>query len=94
MKYDLENLLELCKKNNTLLLKDYTNDKITPQTKIKFKCNNCNKNSEKGFRSIIDNFVCKECTSKIALDKRIETNLNLYGSKFIFSTKNFNEKVK
>jgi hypothetical protein len=55
MKHDYIALQKYCEKNNIELLKDYSNEKITRETKIEGKCkgNNCNDNFCKLFKNII-----------------------------------------
>jgi len=64
-----------CKNNNISLLKNYSNENITRETRIEGKCltNNCLNHFNKSFRQLVKvNSYCESCSKSNALQKRNE----------------------
>ena len=80
--FNLKLLTKFCNDNNITLLNDYSNEKITRETRIEGKCltNECENNFDKTFRQLY-NFggYCKKCIYKNALENRKNTCITLYG---------------
>ena len=65
-KYSYNSLITYCKNNSIVLLKDYSNTKITQYSNIEGNCinyNTCNGSFSKQFMVILKNPKCNDCTN-------------------------------
>ena len=93
VKYNCELLLTFCSDNHITLLTDYSNQKITRETRIEGKCltNGCENTFDKSFRYLYSgNGYCNECSK----EKMKATNLVKYGVKHSLQSKEVREKGK
>jgi hypothetical protein len=97
IKFNLELLTKIYSDNNITLLNDYSNEKITRETRIEGKCltDECENNFDKTFRQLY-NFggYCKKCIYKNALENRKNTCITLYGVDNTFQNENKKNKIK
>ena len=85
-RYNFEFLEDYCKKNNIILLNDYSTTKLNKDCKIKSKCLKCEDGiCEKSFHNFIINPYCPKCTSKKRLETLEENNSKKYGVKMFFN---------
>jgi hypothetical protein len=97
MKYDYHLLQEYCKNNNVELSKNYSNEKVTCETRIEGKCvgTSCDEYFCRPFHQIVKCGVfCKKCTKISRLEKTKQTNMEKYGVENPFQTKEIKEKRK
>ena len=94
LKFTLETLTLYCIENNITLNKDYSDVKITRETRIDAKCLQCDNNCNKTFRNIIKNgCYCKECQNIITRQKRIKTNIENYGVPYAAQSEQVKNKI-
>lgn len=94
-RYDYNFLEDFCKKNNVILLDDYSTIRLNKNYKIKSKRLNCEDGiCEKYFGSFIENPYCPKCTEKKRLETQEKNNLEKYGVKHISMLKEVREKTK
>ncbi len=83
MMYNYQLLENVCKENNVILERDYSNKKVNRETRILGKCINsgCNNSFDRVFRKMIlyNIFTCSECTNILKKDKMKDTCLKKYG---------------
>ena len=95
--YNYEYLQNICQGNNIILLKDYSNEKITRDIKIEGKCktDKCDETFCKIFRQLtISGGFCKVCTELNRQRKVNLTNLINYGCKNVFQSEEIKNKIK
>ena len=95
--YNYEYLQQFCQENNIILLKDYSNEKITVETYFEGDCKaaNCIHNFIRDFRSLIkNNGFCKSCARCNGRKKKEILCLEKYGVKHFSQTEEFKEKTK
>lgn len=76
VRYNNDYLQQFCKDNNLVLRKDYSQEKVTWQTRIIAKCLECDDDMiGKRFQSLVENqnFRCKKCQKGVSLAKRMNT---------------------
>jgi hypothetical protein len=98
IRYDNELLYTICKDNNLVLLKDYSNTKMNRDIKIICKCitHNCSNTFIKSFRDLIRvaNFGCKYCANIIRKTRLQETSLTKYGVDSPLKSKEVRQKIQ
>lgn len=80
--YDIELLQQLCKDNNIILLKDYTNEHVTRETMIDAKCltKGCNENVNTTFGNVVyRGCYCDICANKNKHTRTKATCNKIYG---------------
>jgi hypothetical protein len=95
IKYNHDLLTTFCSDNHITLLSDYSNQKITRETRIEGKCltDGCENTFEKSFRSLHSvNGYCNECLKECSKEKMKATNLTKYGSEYSSQSKEVREK--
>jgi hypothetical protein len=94
-RYKYDNLLDFCKKNNIVLLNDFSVIKLNKNTRIKSKCLNCTDGiCEKSFCYFIVLPLCPNCTAEKRLKTLEENNMKKYGVKHVSMIKEVREKTK
>ena len=93
-KYNYDYLLS--KINVNLLLEDYAKKQLNAHFIIKGICNNINcKNAfEKKMCQLEKNTHCKDCNTKIGIEKSKKTNLEKYGVENPFQNNEIKQKIK
>lgn len=93
IKYNRDLLDETLKRDNAILIGDYT--KINSTIRIYFICK-CGKENNKIFATayLQGGFNCKECTNKQRYEKYKRNNLEKYGVENLFQLKDIKEKIK
>ena len=97
MIYNREFFEKFCKDNNLVLLKDYSDIKITSKTLIEGTCTheNCNENYSKTlFAMNIYSIYCKKCTKLEQYNKYKNTCLEKFGCVNSFQNAAIKEKSK
>ena len=83
LKYSYDSLKKFCEENGIELCKDYSQEVVRRETKIKGKCktDGCVQIFNKVFRELKENnrYYCKLCIKKISVEKRKTTCLEKYG---------------
>ena len=93
-RYNYDFLEDFCKKNNIILLNDYSTTKLNKDYKIKSKCLKCKDGiCEKPFSNFTENSYCPKCTAKKRLETLEENNIKKYGVKNVFQLKEIKEKI-
>ncbi len=97
VRYNYEFLQKYCEENNITLLKDYSNEKVNRDTKIEAKCisENCEYNTEKAFRLVVENggCYCKTHTKENQYNKIKNSDWNK-SNKIRYNEKYLNVYVK
>jgi hypothetical protein len=96
-KFTYEVLQKFCIENKIILIEDYANVKISGHYKIQGNCitENCkNIFSKEFYRLMLDSGYCKSCCITNAKEKRVNTNLKLYGVEYSGQNEEFKEKAK
>lgn len=94
-RYDYDYLLDFSKKNDIILLNDYSNAQLNKDSKIKSKCLDCEDGTcEKSFYYFINKPYCLGCTAKRRLKILEENNIKKYGVRHISMIKEVKEKIK
>ena len=96
-KFNYESLTSFCNNNMIILSKEYKNDNINRETRIRGKCitDKCLNEFGKSFRSLYrTNGYCKSCTNKFALEKGKITCLEKYGVENSLQSKEIRDKGK
>ena len=93
-KYNYDYLLS--KINVNLLLDDYAKNQLNAHFIIKGICNNinCKNVFEKKMCQLEKNTFCKDCNTKIGIEKCKKTNLEKYGVESPFQNKEIQQKIK
>jgi hypothetical protein len=98
IKYNYNFLQEFLQKNpNIKMYKDYSNEKINANYKLKFLCtnNSCSKIVSKEFCKLIDmRTLCIDCSRLIARDVRKQTNIKNIGCENYFQSNIIKDKIK
>lgn len=96
--FDNNSLESYVKKNNIILLKDYTNIKICRDTKIEGKCliDNCVNTFNKNYRYLVEEGggYCDDCVQINKVTKFEETNIKKIGVKYPIQNKEIFNKLK
>jgi len=92
--YNTELLNKLSIDNNVNI--NYTDTKITRNSKITFNCIGCSSVHTKSFRSIVINggFNCSKCSRIVGQEKLKNTNLEKYGVTCVLNNKDIIDKIK
>ncbi len=70
MKYDYIALNNFCINNNVILLQDYSKENVNRETKIQYKCKNCDNIFDKSLRQLFKTYnYCNDCMKVISIDK-------------------------
>jgi hypothetical protein len=88
-------LIDFCKKNNIILINDYSHVFINRDSIVEGFCKNkeCNNIFKKAFRELIKiDGYCMECSKENGKLKIIETNLKKYGVKCCLQSPEIKEK--
>jgi hypothetical protein len=95
MRYDFELLNNYCDKNNIILKKNYSKEKINRDTIIEAKCLKCDDICSKEFRQFIKiGCFCKKHTKENTKEKFKATNIEKYGCEYPFQNEEVREKIK
>ncbi len=99
VRFNLDYLRQFCEENGVELLKDYTGEKITCETRIVAKCNVDGCNGEmvsKSFRQLVrrNNFTCEHHSRLSYLEKVKATNLKRRGVEYPGQDNLVMEKVR
>ncbi len=92
-RYDSD-LLRICiQRDKAILIGEY-NYIINRETEITYLCE-CKKEGKKGFRYLVDHGAfCKDCQRVIQLNKRKQTNLELFGVENVMKKEEFRKKAE
>jgi hypothetical protein len=95
-KFTYELLKSLFDEFNVTLLKDYSNEYLTRDTRIIGKCVNCENSFEKKFIKLYENknFGCEECRNKIKFERLKNTMIDKYGVEYAAQSEDFRNKMK
>ena len=96
VKYDINLLTTFCAENNVELLKDYSKEKITSETRIEGKCVNCVNSFNKLFESLykFNSYYCNYCYQKIIKEKMKKNCLKTYGVEHTTQLQEVRDKMK
>ena len=96
MRFDYKLLKSYTEEHNITLLKDYYEQKLTRETIIEGKCIDCDENTSKNFRLIIENsgFYCTKCTKLNTKIKIKDTCLERYGFNCPSQSEEIKQKMK
>ena len=94
-KFTIDTLTLYCVENNITLNKDYSDVKITRETRIDAKCLQCDNNCNKTFRMFVKHgCYCKECQKLIQQEKFKATNMEKLGVTHPSQSKEIKDKKK
>lgn len=90
-KFNLSLLIDTIKRDNAILLEDYS--LVTRNSNIKYKCN-CGNTCTKNFRLILENggAFCHKCTQNNRIEKVKKTSLIRFNTEFASQTSDFKKK--
>ena len=96
MRFDYKLLKSYIEQYNITLLKDYSEQKLSRETIIEGKCIDCDENTSKNFRLIIENsgFYCTKCTKLNTKIKIKDTCLERYGFNCPSQSEEIKQKMK
>ena len=97
-KFTFELLGKICQEYGIELIGDYSNMKISRDTRVTGKCKTegCMNIFEREFRLMYKSklFLCKQCTTISAYEKSVQTNLRKFGCRHSSQNPIIKEKIK
>ena len=96
LKYDYNFLVNYCNDNKVKLLKDYSNDRINAKSIVSGVCSKkeCFSEFSKTIEILLRNTLCDKCTAEKRLKTLEKNNVEKYGVKNVFETKEVKDKMK
>jgi hypothetical protein len=89
-------LQSICLEGGVTLLVDYSNVRLTRDSRIKAKCIHCENSFDKSFNELdrARNFNCKDCSKTLKFVKLKNTMLTKYGVEYAAQSEEFKNKMK
>ncbi len=96
LKYDFIMLKQICEQGGVTLLKDYSTEYITRDTRIIAKCIMCENSFNKSLNKLYKqrNFGCEICSKKMKFDRIKNTMVEKYGVEYAAQNEKFKDKMK